>query len=45
MKGGRICGADDEPGLREPEASYSNVFGAENGLLSTKNVCFWKINL
>jgi hypothetical protein len=44
-KGRRICGTDDEPGLREPQASYSDVFGTENGLLSTKNAYFWRINL
>ena len=44
-KGRSISGTDDEPGLREPQASYMGVFGAQNGLLSTKNACIRKINL
>jgi hypothetical protein len=44
-KGRSICGTDEEPGLREPQASYSNDFEAKNGLLGRKNACFWKINL
>jgi len=44
-KGRRICGTDDGSGLREPHAFYSNDFEAKNGLLSRKNVYFWKINL
>jgi len=35
----------EEAGRREPQASYSMVFDANNGLLSTKNACFWKTNL
>jgi hypothetical protein len=44
-EGRRICGTGEEAGLREPQASYSNDFEAKNGLLSTKNACFWKTNL
>ena len=44
-KGRRICGTDDESSLRGPQASYSDVFKAQNGLLSTKSAYFWKISL
>ena len=44
-KGRRISGSDEESGLRESQAPYSNDFEANNGLLSTKNACFWKSNL
>ena len=40
-----FSGTDEESGLREPEASYSNDFEGNNGLLSTKNACFWKTDL
>ena len=44
-KGRRISGTDEESGLRQPQASYSNDFKANNGLLSTKNACFMETNL
>ncbi len=39
-KGRTISGTDEESGLREPQASYSNDFEANKDLLSTQNVCF-----
>jgi hypothetical protein len=42
-KGRKISGMNEESGLRESQASYSNDFEANNGLLSMKNACFWKI--
>jgi len=41
-KGRRISGTDEESDLREPHASYSNDFEANNCFLSTKNASFWK---
>jgi len=42
-KGRRICGTDDEPGLRELQAPYSDVFAAKNELLSLINADFFDI--
>ncbi|MGA7644322.1 MAG: hypothetical protein WBW56_19145, partial [Syntrophobacteraceae bacterium] len=42
-KGRRISGTDEKSGLRQPQASYSNDFDGNNGLLSRKNACFCKL--
>jgi putative transposase len=44
-KGRRISGTDEESGLRQPRASYSNDFDGNNGFLSTKNACFEETDL
>ena len=44
-KGRRISGTDEESGLRQPQASYTNDFDGNNGLLSTKSACFEETNL
>ncbi len=41
----RILGTDEESSLSELRVSCSSDFEAENGLLSTKNACFWKTDL
>ena len=38
-KGRRISGTDEESGLREPQAPYSNDFEAKNGLRNE-----WRVN-
>jgi hypothetical protein len=44
-KGRKICGKDEESGLRESHASCGNDFEADNGPPSTRSVRFWKTNL